>query len=92
MTIVAIILAATLAGAVVAVVALLDRSHREQAAQWALERRELLTRIQRPEIVPVASPAPFVVPDPEPDEIGKVGTIDWLATDDALDEVGAVNP
>lgn len=48
---------------------------REQA--WTKERRELLTRIQHPQLVPVAPQADRRVPaaPPEPDEIDLVGRV-----------------
>lgn len=46
-------------------------------AAWADERRELLTRIQRPEIVPVKPASGYVIPDREPDEYGQVGAIEF---------------
>ena len=65
---------------------LLVRDHREARAQWALDRREteaqwarerseLLTRIQRPEHIPVAPAERFVVPEQPEDEWNLVGTI-----------------
>lgn len=49
--------------------------HATEQASWTDERRELLNRIQRPEFLPVASPGNYVIPEPEPDEIGQVGEI-----------------
>jgi hypothetical protein len=57
------------------ILSLLD-GRREAEAQWVLERRELLTRIQRPEIVPTRDVAEFELPEREPDEWGKVGAVD----------------
>lgn len=44
---------------------------------WTQERGELLNRIQRPEYLPRAVPEDFMerIPDPEPDDWNKVGTI-----------------
>lgn len=71
--------------ALAAALVLLQRSHREAQAQWALERRELLNRIQRPEIIPTA-PVAFEVPEREDDEWNKVGTVEisdeWLNSDE----------
>jgi hypothetical protein len=67
-------------GALVALVAvswLLLRAHAQETAHWALERRELLNRIQRPEQIPLPSASEFVFPEPEPDEINRVGTIEY---------------
>lgn len=50
-------------------------SQADQARAWTEERRELLTRIQRPEYVPVAPMPVFQAPESEPDEINLVGTI-----------------
>lgn len=71
MTVVACILAVAL----VAVVWLLLRHHSQLEQAWTTERRELLTRIQAPERIPMDSPVEFAVPEPEPDEMDKVGTI-----------------
>ena len=54
---------------------LLQRSHQEAQAQWFLERRELLTRIQAPQYVPLGDATSFEVPDAEPDESNLVGTV-----------------
>lgn len=74
--------------------------HREARRQWALERRELLERIQRPERIPVSAAADeeFEVPEMEPDESDAVGTIHWLEPDeylkavDEIDLVGTIAP
>ena len=50
------------------------KAHREAQVEWALERRELLNRIQHPEFVPT-TPAQFELPEQEPDEWNLVGTI-----------------
>ena len=64
-----------LALASLALNAYLLRAQREERAQHALERRDLLERIQRPEHVPLAPSAPLVYPEPELDEIDLVGRI-----------------
>lgn len=69
------IVACLLAAALVAVVWLLLLHHSGAEKAWTLERRELLTRIQAPERIPMDSPVEFAVPEPEPDEMDKVGTI-----------------
>lgn len=51
-----LILDVALVAALVAVVVLFLRRQREQEQAWTDERRELLTRIQRPEIVPIKRP------------------------------------
>ena len=63
--------------ALVALTWVLLRHFREQTAQWAVERRELLNRIQRPDHIPVAAHPDFVMPELEPDDIGLVGTITY---------------
>lgn len=45
---------------------------------WVEERRELLNRIQRPEYVPTGPVVHFEVPEAEPDDVDKVGTIEFL--------------
>lgn len=69
-----VIVACLEAIALVAIVHLLLRHFRDEAADWATERRELLTRIQRPDLVPLSS-VTYSQPESEPDEIGLVGTI-----------------
>lgn len=67
--------------AVAAVAALLyalkaqQETFREAQAQWALERRELLTRIQRPELPMPNLVGGFEMPEQEQDDWNKVGTI-----------------
>ena len=53
----------------------LNDQFREAQAEWALERRELLTRIQRPEYAPTTPVAQFEVPELEPDDYNRVGTV-----------------
>ena len=43
--------------------------------EWASERRELLNRIQRPELLPIAPERDFVIPEVEPDEFDMIGSI-----------------
>ena len=43
--------------------------------EWASERRELLNRVQRPEVLPSPQIADFVIPEVEPDEFDFVGQI-----------------
>ena len=52
-----------------------SREHQEAQAQWALERRQLCDRIQRPEQPLPAPPRQVALPDPEPDEYDLVGTV-----------------
>lgn len=54
-----------------------EKLHVAERAAWTDERRELLNRIQHPEILPTAASAPFVVPEFEPDDIGQVGEIEF---------------
>lgn len=68
--------------AIVAIVFLLLRSHSSQATAWALERRELLNRVQRPEVLPFASASQYVLPEPEVDELERVGTITYQDPED----------
>lgn len=53
-----------------------DRIAKEREG-WTEERRELLTRIQHPELVPVAPRPDLMIPDRENDDWNKVGTIEW---------------
>jgi hypothetical protein len=72
-----VIQAAVFAIALVVVVHLLLRTHREAEAVYMAERRELLNRIQRPDYLPAANPVDlerFQLPD-EPDEIELINTI-----------------
>lgn len=61
---------------------LIERMHDGERTAWAAERRELLERIQRPDRIPAAPRTDFVVPEREPDEWGKVGSVEidqnWL--------------
>lgn len=70
------VIAAILAVALVVVVRLFLRHQAALESAWADERRELLTRIQRPEMVPVPTGAPVVFPEQEDDDWGAVGTIE----------------
>lgn len=74
MTIIAIILAASL----VAIVGLFLHHIAALERAWTVERRELLTRIQRPELVPLPRSEPVALPDPEPDERDLVGTVAFI--------------
>ncbi|CAB4172170.1 hypothetical protein UFOVP1346_8 [uncultured Caudovirales phage] len=47
----------------------------QERVEGALERRELLNRVQRPEALPTAQMTDFIIPDPEPDEFALVGQI-----------------
>ena len=69
------IVSGILAVALVAVVHLLLRYHRQAESTWEKERRELLNRIQRPEVVPLPDVPGFVLPEPEEDFSALVGTI-----------------
>jgi hypothetical protein len=62
--------------ALVAAIALFSRDRDRSEARWTLERRELLNRIQRPEMVPLPTAEGFVVPERLPDEWAQVGQID----------------
>ena len=75
MTIVVGIVAIGLAVALVAVVRILTVAHAASEREWAVQRRELLERIQRPERPPTVTGARFEVPEQEPDEWNLVGTI-----------------
>jgi hypothetical protein len=52
----------------------LDRAERERQA-WAAERRELLNRIQHPQLVPLPAVDYRAPPPEEPDGFDLVGTI-----------------
>jgi hypothetical protein len=78
-----IIVACVLVAALVVVVVVLARSQaaqRHEFAQeresWREERGELLSRIQRPDRIPVAPAPTFMMPDLEPDRSNLVGTVD----------------
>lgn len=73
MTLIAVILAVSL---VLVVAAFLQHIQRLEAA-WTVERRELCTRIQAPERIPIGDQPQFVVPDVEDDELAQVGTINF---------------
>lgn len=49
--------------------------HVKEREAWTEERRELLNRIQRPEVVQAGPVADFPTPDVEQDELGLVGSI-----------------
>ena len=51
--------------------------------EWVSERRELLNRIQRPEVLPVVSERDFVIPEVEPDEFDMIGSIQEAHVADA---------
>jgi len=77
-TIVAIVLAAALVVVVVVFVryqTARDQRFAEVERAYVLERRELLNRIQRPDMIPVRAPDAFVQPESEPDQIDLVGVI-----------------
>lgn len=50
------------------------RAHAQELERVAVERRELLNRVQRPEHVPIGYD-PVELPEQEPDEWNLVGTI-----------------
>jgi len=50
--------------------------YRNESEGWGKERRELLNRIQHPEIVHHA-PVEFTAPDVEQDDLAAVGSIRW---------------
>ena len=60
------------------IVFLFLRAQQTAERAWADERRELLNRIQRPDMVPLTAAKPFIAPDPEPDEIDLVGVVQVL--------------
>ena len=70
-----VVVACVLAVALVAVVHILQRQHREAEQAWEAERRELLNRIQRPEMLPVPAGATFELPEPEEDFSPLVGVV-----------------
>lgn len=61
--------------AIVGVVVQAFRFHASQAKAWAQERRELLNRVQRPEVIPQAAPEMWAMPEMLPDESNLVGTV-----------------
>jgi hypothetical protein len=52
------------------------RNHSSAQEEWLEERRELLNRIQHPEVMPMAPVSDFKAPERPPDEWTKVGTIE----------------
>lgn len=74
MSLIAVILAASL----VLTIGLFLRHIAGLERAWTAERRELLTRIQRPELVPLPRSGPVALPDPEPDERDLVGTVAFI--------------
>lgn len=83
-----------LASVVVLAVAF-DRAHErttddrlEAERRWASERRELLTRVQRPDLIPVARPSATPTPQPDipaRDRMAKVGTVNFGGLRDDFD-------
>ena len=78
-----IIVACVLGAALVVVAVALTRSQAAQRHEfnaeresWVRERGELLSRIQRPDRIPVAPVPTFMMPDLEPDRSNLVGTVD----------------
>lgn len=47
----------------------------QERSEGLLERRELLNRVQRPELLPGAQMTDFVIPEVVPDEFDLVGSI-----------------
>lgn len=72
-----IVVCGLLAVALVVVVAAFLRHQAAQEAAWAAERRELLSRITHPEVLPTRSPVAFEVPDVVPDDSNLVGQINY---------------
>jgi hypothetical protein len=72
--------------AYVSTVAMFLRADQAKDARYAAERRELLTRIQHPERIPVDAAPPQDLPDREPDGWGDVGSVritdEWLKAED----------
>jgi hypothetical protein len=78
LAVIAIVAIAILGACVFALVVALGFSlirHHEAEMAWADERRELLTRIQRPEYVPAAPMPNFELPEMEPDQVELINTI-----------------
>jgi hypothetical protein len=55
----------------------LDASFSSEREAWTAERRELLSRIQRPEMIPPSAMAFSFPVSEEVDEIARVGQIDY---------------
>ena len=53
----------------------LQDRHAKAEAAWTRERRELLTRIQAPERIPILESEPLDMPEREPDQFGQVGEV-----------------
>ena len=71
------IVSGLLCAALVVVVWLLTRHYSEQLREAARERSELLSRIQRPDRLPVTAAAFPELEEPEPDDLNLVGTITY---------------
>lgn len=71
-----IIVACLEAAALVAVVHLLLRHHTQSETAWTAERRELVSRIQAPDRIPIRETAEMVIPEREEDEWATVGRVD----------------
>lgn len=52
------------------------RAHAVAEAAWSVERRELCSRIQAPERVPVEASGEYAIPEREADDWNKVGSVD----------------
>lgn len=64
---------------VVLLVALLyaqQRAHANAETAWTVERRELVNRVQAPDRLPVEAQQMVEIPERQPDEWAKVGTVD----------------
>lgn len=58
---------------------LMLESFRRESEEWGVERRDLLNRIQHPEVVHPAPVLGFDMPEPESDELEAVGSIRYDA-------------
>lgn len=52
-------------------------AHRASEEAWVVERRELVNRVQAPQLVPRPAPQAFELPEAEPDESNLVGTVSY---------------
>ena len=73
---IAVVLMAAVAACALLLAYKQQKAHQQAHVDWALERRELINRIQHPEILPLGrEPEPYEIPERQPDEWAKVGEI-----------------
>lgn len=72
---IALALLAVIAAGALLLLHVQQKAHAQAQVDWALERRELLNRIQRPEQLPVTVPEGWVMPEPETDDSHLIGQV-----------------